>query len=169
MIRSLVSSKFSLKLSHSCLQNCVKSIQIQSYFWSVFSCIRTEHGDFTPEISVFRADTGKYGPEITPYLDTFHAVQNSLKKKSFRSRCELVCTLFQMLGSSILYQYFIKSCVWWAQSTMLLISEAAIQRSSNEKLFRNMQQIYRRTTTPKFEFNKVVTLLKLHYQMVVLL
>ena len=36
---------------------CVKSVQIRSYFWSVFSCIRTE-----------------YGPEITPYLDTFHAV-----------------------------------------------------------------------------------------------
>ena len=36
---------------------CVKSVQIRSYFWSVFSCIRTE-----------------YRPEITPYLDTFHAV-----------------------------------------------------------------------------------------------
>ena len=36
---------------------CVKSVQIRSYFWSVFSCIRIE-----------------YGPEITPYLDTFHAV-----------------------------------------------------------------------------------------------
>ena len=26
-------------------ENCVKSIQIQSYFWSVFSCIRTEYGE----------------------------------------------------------------------------------------------------------------------------
>ena len=34
----------------------VKSVQIWSYFWSVFSC------------------TSKYGPEITPHLDTFHAV-----------------------------------------------------------------------------------------------
>ena len=25
-------------------------------------------------ISVFNPNTGKYGPEITPYLDTFHAV-----------------------------------------------------------------------------------------------
>ena len=25
--------------------HCVKSVQIQSYFWSVFSCIRTEYGD----------------------------------------------------------------------------------------------------------------------------
>ena len=34
-----------------------KIVQIRSYFWSVFSCVRTE-----------------YGPEITLYLDTFHAV-----------------------------------------------------------------------------------------------
>ena len=37
--------------------HCVKSVQIRSLFWSVFSCIQTE-----------------YGPGITPYLDTFHAV-----------------------------------------------------------------------------------------------
>ena len=29
---------------------------------------------FTESISVFSANTGKYGPEITPYLHTFHAV-----------------------------------------------------------------------------------------------
>ena len=36
------------------------SVQIRSYFWSVFSCIQS--------------NTGKYGPQITPYLDTFHTV-----------------------------------------------------------------------------------------------
>ena len=35
----------------------MKRVQIRSYFWSVFS-----------------PNTGKCGPEITPYLDTFHAV-----------------------------------------------------------------------------------------------
>ena len=40
--------------------------QIRSFFWSVYSCIRTEYGDLL--------NTGKYGPEKTPYLDTFHAV-----------------------------------------------------------------------------------------------
>ena len=35
----------------------MKSVQMRSYFWPVVSCIRT-----------------KYGPEITPYLDTFHVV-----------------------------------------------------------------------------------------------
>ena len=33
--------------------HCVKSVQIRSYFWSVFN-----------------PNAGKYGPEITPYLDT---------------------------------------------------------------------------------------------------
>ena len=44
----------------------LKSVQIRSYFWSVFSCIRTEYGG----LLVFSPNEGKYGPEITPYLDT---------------------------------------------------------------------------------------------------
>ena len=47
----------------------MKSVQILSFLWSVFSCIPTEYGDL-----VFSANTGKYRPEETPYLDTFHAV-----------------------------------------------------------------------------------------------
>ena len=43
--------------------HCVKNGQIRSYFWSVFSCIRTEY--------VFSPNTRKYGPEKTQYLDTF--------------------------------------------------------------------------------------------------
>ena len=31
-----------------------------------------------PYFSVFSPNTGKYGPEITPYLDTFHAVNSSM-------------------------------------------------------------------------------------------
>ena len=45
-------NKAILKCAH-----CVKSVQIGSFFWSVFSRIRTEHG-----------------PGKTPYLDTFYAV-----------------------------------------------------------------------------------------------
>ena len=55
------------------LNNQVKSVLIRSFFWSVFS-----------------PNTGKYGPEKTPYLDTFHAVNLAflmiicaMKKKSF--------------------------------------------------------------------------------------
>ena len=39
-------------------KNWVKSVQIWSFFQSVFSL-----------------STGKYGPEKTPYLDTFDAVK----------------------------------------------------------------------------------------------
>ena len=31
---------------------------------------------FMEYISVFSPNTGKYGPEVTPYFDTFHAVQS---------------------------------------------------------------------------------------------
>ena len=41
-------------------EHCVKSVQIRSYFWSVFSFIRIE-----------------YVPEITPYLDTFHVMEKN--------------------------------------------------------------------------------------------
>ena len=55
----------------------VKSVQTRIFFWSVFSCIRTEYRVFSPNTGkyrVFSPNTGKYGPEKTPYLDTFHAV-----------------------------------------------------------------------------------------------
>ena len=48
-------SVFQLPYCHS-----VKSVQIWSYFWSVFLRIRSE-----------------YGPEITPYLELFHAVRTT--------------------------------------------------------------------------------------------
>ena len=46
--------------------HCVKSVQIRSSFCSVFSCIWTEYR--------------KYGPEKTPYLDTFHAAYHSQRQ-----------------------------------------------------------------------------------------
>ena len=47
-------------------KHCVKNVQIQSFFWSVFPCIRPEYGDLRSK--------SKYGLQITPYLDTFHTV-----------------------------------------------------------------------------------------------
>ena len=36
----------------------------------------SKYGGFSgPNFSVFGLNTGKYGPENTPYLDTFHAVK----------------------------------------------------------------------------------------------
>ena len=43
--------------------------QIRSYFRSIVSCIRTERGDLLLK-SLYSVHTGKYGPEITSYLDT---------------------------------------------------------------------------------------------------
>ena len=56
---------FMVYVNWSEIHHCVKSVQMRSYFCSVFSCIRIE-----------------YGPDITPYLDTFHAV---LEIHSFNS------------------------------------------------------------------------------------
>ena len=59
--------------------HCAKSVQIRSNFLFVFSRIRTECGAY---LSVFSPNTGNYGPEITPYLDTFHAVVGILNEES---------------------------------------------------------------------------------------
>ena len=52
---------------------CVKSVQIKSFFWSVFSSIWTKYGEIQ-YLSKFSPNRGKYGPEKTPSLNTFHTV-----------------------------------------------------------------------------------------------
>ena len=43
----------------------------------------SKYGVFSsPYFLVFSANTGKYGPEKTPYLDTFHTVNLELKNFS---------------------------------------------------------------------------------------
>ena len=74
--------------------HCVKSVQIRSYFWSVFN-----------------PNTGKYGPEITPYLDTFHAVSIDcfLFDKDLhheRVKKDFVATVVRMWLISILQETF---------------------------------------------------------------
>ena len=56
--------KYGWAIQKSLSAHCVKSVRIRSSFWSVFSRNRTE-----------------YGPEKTPYLGTFHAVQRSTRVK----------------------------------------------------------------------------------------
>ena len=51
--------KFSI--TESFHRHCVKNVQMRGFFYSYFP--------------VFSPNTGKYGPEKTPYLDTFHAVR----------------------------------------------------------------------------------------------
>ena len=63
--------------------HCVKSVKIRSFFWSVFSCIRTEYGDLRSKAPYSVRILDKYGPKKTPYLDTFHAV-NVIRKRRFK-------------------------------------------------------------------------------------
>ena len=49
--------RFPVAKSYIYVSNCVKNVQIESFFWSIFCYTRAEHG-----------------PEKTPYLDNFHAV-----------------------------------------------------------------------------------------------
>ena len=36
---------YAVEVSHYSLNHCVKSVQIQGFFWSVFSCIWTDYVD----------------------------------------------------------------------------------------------------------------------------
>ena len=97
---------------HLQTSHCVKSVQIRSYFWFVFSCIRTEYREIVC-LSVFSPNTGKYGPEITSYLDTFHAV-------SVRCYVTVEC-----IKPNLLYKYIKKfkssqgsiSLNYWSESS----------------------------------------------------
>ena len=62
----------------------MNSVKIRSFFWPVFSRIRTEYRDILSlRIS---PNAEKYGPERTPYLDTFH------KMNLWISVCLICCT-----------------------------------------------------------------------------
>ena len=77
-------AKFKIFYSNFVLTHCVESAQIPSFFWSVFSHIWTEYGEIrTRKNSVFSPNAGKYGPEKTPYLETFHAV-TAIGKTKFK-------------------------------------------------------------------------------------
>ena len=75
------------------LKHCVKSVQMQSNFWSVFCPIRTKYGEIqSMYLSVFSPNAGKYGPENTPHLDTFHTVKKiRLKKRNMEKIDIIIC------------------------------------------------------------------------------
>ena len=92
-------AKFILKLDWFLFSNttfvdrhCVKSVQIRSNFWSVFS-----------------PNAGKYGPEITPYLDTFLAVRR-MKSTAANSIVPVMLSLMvydlQLLRANQLSQWY---------------------------------------------------------------
>ena len=65
IIENLKKQKKTTVHAKSC--HCVKSVQMRSYFWSYFPV-------FGLTTEIYCPNAGKYGPEITPYLDAFHAV-----------------------------------------------------------------------------------------------
>ena len=58
----------------------VRNFCLSIYFITILQCVKSaKYGVisgpyYTKYLSVFSPNAGKYGPEITPYLDTFHAV-----------------------------------------------------------------------------------------------
>ena len=95
----------------------------------------SKYGLFSgPYFSVFSSNTGKYGPEKTPYLHVFHSVMIS----NFRLVFFPLVSLFGML--------FVFRCKVKKQPSRGVL----IKRCSE-----NMQQICRRTPIPKCDFNKV--------------
>ena len=87
------------------------------------------------ERSVFSPNAGKYEPEITPYLDTFHAVW-------------VICFSENFWKTSSPY-LMIGTCTSYGQKQPY--RGFLIKRYSE-----NMQQICRTASMPKCDFNKVV-------------
>ena len=89
----------------------MKSVQIRSYFWSVFSCI------FLLYLSIFRPNTGKYEPKITPYLDTFHAVVvlNCYLLISFRTLVLIFRLCPTSMGLTISWK-ILPAFFWWPKN-----------------------------------------------------
>ena len=54
--------------------HCVKCAQIRSFFWSVFSRIRTGSGDLLRKFPYSVRVRENTDQKKTPYLDTFYAV-----------------------------------------------------------------------------------------------
>ena len=72
--------------------HCMKSVQIWSYFWSIFSCIQSKYR--------------KIGPEITLYLDTFHAVIGP----SLAASLERLTHHQNKASLSLFYRYYFGRC-----------------------------------------------------------
>ena len=79
---------------------CVKSFQIRSFFWSVFSRIRTEYR----ENLLIQSECGKIRTKKTPYLDSFYALLYTTL--SCKSTCYLSLKLQQI---KMQMGYFLKA------------------------------------------------------------
>ena len=60
-----------------------------------------------PYFPVFSSNTGKYGPEKSPYLHTFHAVHIIVMGLGLKLPCENFCYLESYFEVSLLLNYII--------------------------------------------------------------
>ena len=93
--------EFSVSSNKEILFNhCVKSVQIRSFFWSVFSRICTGSERYSISLRI-QSECGKIRSRKIPYLDTFHAVKkhthhfNSLKI-TFHNITKVIMTYFHI-------------------------------------------------------------------------
>ena len=114
-----------LHICSICLRlHCVKSVQIRSFFWSIFSL-----------------STGKYGPEKTPYFDAFHAVfivsslteiqylQIEPGRKGAHTNESMMLKIFYLYGF-----LRITKCVSWALENKYLLVYKLLSVQLNEIL-----------------------------------
>ena len=59
---------------------------------------------FTEQTSVFSPNTGKYGPEVTPYLGTFHVVSAAQKVSALHKELNFLLRIFSENMSQTLMQ-----------------------------------------------------------------
>ena len=65
-----------ISLADGKADHCVKSVQIRSFFWFVFLCIRTEYGGLLRKSLYLVQIQKNKDQKKTPYLDIFHAVDS---------------------------------------------------------------------------------------------
>ena len=104
----------------------MKSIQIRSFFWSVFSCIWIEYGDLL-EISAFSPNTVKHGPEKTPHLDTFHA----MSKQAFQQYIGHINRLMSWNG----YSKYVRNSIIQRLDSNINRKDSINNKKSDRKLF----------------------------------
>ena len=78
---------FHLELGWNILNSVIRELyptwRVSKYGVISDPCFLTEYGDLrrNPIYSIFNPNTGKYGPEVNPYLDTFHAAITAMNLK----------------------------------------------------------------------------------------
>ena len=85
---------------HEFKKRSMRSVQVRSFFWSVFSRIGTKYEDLRSPVGIkdlFGPNKGKYGPEKSLYLDIFHTVKEFVN--NFRDICEFFNSNYFLLAN----------------------------------------------------------------------